>query len=1182
MTRASASFSLEDKYRVQEGVIAITGVQALVRVPIDQNRRDRASGLHTATFISGYQGSPLGELDKQIKMAGPVIPEHDIVWRSGINEDVAATAIYGSQLAHSFPQPRYDGVLGMWYGKAPGVDRTLDAFKHGQFIGIGKYGGALALAGDDHACKSSTLPCASDIALYDCNMPILYPGDPKEVLEFGLHGFAMSRFSGLWVAIKMITNVADGGAIIEVWPGLGEAKLPFVEIDGKPFQNVQDPRLLPPYSVETERRIHYERKIAALAYARENRLNRITVQSSTDRIGFVSAGKSYYDLLQAFEMLGLGEEQLRQAGIRLLKMGMIAPVEPRILREFAQGLEEIVVVEEKRGLMELLIRDDLYNVPGHPAVYGKRDRRGRPQFQIHSELQVDGIARGVAEYLAEKLGRVDLPERLRWLAELGRGGDEPVMARTPYFCSGCPHNTSTTLPEGEIAGGGIGCHAMAISMNRGVMYLTQMGGEGAPWMGIAPFSNKEHFFQNVGDGTFFHSASKSFEASVAAGVNMTYKILVNSASAMTGGQSVVGALPPVRLAEKLVAEGASEVVIVPEDLTRYPRKRYGEKIRVRPKADYNQVMLDLREVKGVTAIIFDQQCAAEKRRMRKRGLLPTPNKRVFIHEGVCEGCGDCGVKSNCMSVIPVETEYGRKTRIHQSSCNMDYSCLKGDCPSFMTVELAEGTKPVRKKGLASPLEAILPEPEWKASSYRPYTVLLVGIGGTGVVTVDQLLVTAALQDGKFALHLDQTGLAQKGGPVLSNFIVCDRPMARANKIAAGETDALIAFDLLTAVAKDNLTRYNPERTRAVINTTANATAQMVTDVHSRYPARGFLSARIAKFLRPDGVTLAESERINDGLFGNNLAANVFLIGVAYQAGLLPLSAESLEGAIRANAVAVEQNLQAFRWGRQYKLDPARVEDLIAGGEPKTPDPRAAALEKLARLAPRQVPAFEGLLARLPDGNGVRTLLYPRVSDLILYQGPRWAARYLDLVLKTVKTEHERTPGRTELAEAVARWGFKLMAYKDEYEVARLWTQGPDWDAVKRGYEGRLKRYYHLHPPLLRAIGLKRKLRLGEWFTPAMRLLARLRFLRGTPLDVFGYAPIRREERRLIGWYRDLIGELLPALNHENHAVAVQIASLPDNIRGYESVKQRFIAETMAQLEPLREAFRQPKAERKAV
>ncbi len=1174
------TFSLEDKYRVLEGQIAITGVQALVRVPIDQNRRDREAGLRTATYITGYQGSPLGELDKQIKSALGILKEHQVEWRAGINEDLAATSIFGSQLLHTFPKPKVDGVLGMWYGKSPGVDRSMDAFKHGNFIGTSRYGGVLALAGDDHACKSSTLPCASDVMFYDANIPVLYPGSPGEVLEYGLHGYAMSRYSGLWVAIKMVTNIADGGGVIDVHPEMARGKIPELEFGGEPFQNVQEHRLVPPYSVEIERRIHYERLIAAKAYARENDLNKITVRSGSDRVGLISAGKSYYDLIQALELLGLGEAELRQAGIRVLKMGMISPIEPEIVIQFAEGLEDILVVEEKRGFMETLIRAELYNRPSHPAILGKTDRAGEPLFHIQSELQVEEIARLLAGYFAEKLGRVDLPERVRWLEEIAHRTDEPFMGRTPYFCSGCPHNTSTLLPEGALAGGGIGCHAMAIWMDRGISYFTQMGGEGAPWMGISPFTGMEHFFQNIGDGTYFHSGSKALEAVIASGTNLTYKILYNSSSAMTGGQDIVGQLSVTDLAHKLVTQGVKEVVIVPEDPGRYPQKRPGPKIRVQPKTEYNQVMLDLQKVKGVSAIIFDQQCAAEKRRQRKRGTLATPAQRVLINEAVCEGCGDCGVKSNCLSVIPTETEYGRKTRIHQSSCNLDYSCLQGDCPSFMTVELAEGTQPLRKQGLASPLEAGLPEPQGAATCADPYNLLMVGIGGTGVVTVDQLLVTAALQENKYVLNLDQTGLAQKGGPVVSNFIVSEKPLNRANKIAAGQADALLAFDLLAAVSADNLSKCHPERTRTVVNVTHNATAQVVTDIHSHFPEDGQLFGRIRQYVKPDGNHFVEGERLTDGLFGNGLTNNVFIIGVAYQAGLLPLRAESIEAAIQFNGVAIEQNLQAFRWGRQYILDPQAVEKQIAGGG-EGMDSRQTALERLGTFAPRHVGAFERLTANLPGGERMARILHPRLAELMLYDGPAYAETYLDYVRTVAAAEHEKAPGRTEVSEAVARWFFKLMAYKDEYEVARLWVQNSAWQDAKRAYDGPLKRYYHLHPPLLRAMGLKGKLKLGEWFTPALRLLASMKRLRGTALDPFGRAHIRREERRLIGWYRETIDALLPALTHENHGLAVQIAAIPDEIRGYEAIKERMIGEVVTKLAELQQAYRDPRTSKLA-
>ncbi|MDH4248807.1 MAG: indolepyruvate ferredoxin oxidoreductase family protein, partial [Deltaproteobacteria bacterium] len=764
-------FRLDDRYTLREGRVALTGIQALVRLPLDQNRRDREAGLRVGTYVSGYQGSPLGELDKQLRLAGGLLKEHDVVFQAGINEDVAATAIYGAQLLKRFPHDRFDGVLGLWYGKAPGVDRTGDAFRHGQFLGTSPHGGALALAGDDPACKSSTLPSDSTPMLHDLFFPVLYPADPAEVLEYGLHGIALSRYSGLWSALKIVTNVADGGSVVSVHPELGRPRIPELIIEGTPFQHIQDMRLLPPYSVEMERRIYTERLLAVQAYARHNHLDRVVVRGSQDRLGLVAAGKTFLDLMQALDMLGLETQTLNAMGIRIYKPALIAPMEVEALKEFALGLAEVVVVEEKRGGIETQIRDRLYNLPQRPAVFGKQDEQGRPLFPMHGEMGADTIAGLLAEFLARRLNRPELRERVRPQKDIAKRGYEPVLPRSPYFCSGCPHNTSTTLPLGESSGGGIGCHAMAAYMDRGITWLTHMGGEGAPWLGLAPFTEKTHTFQNVGDGTYYHSASKALEACISGGVNMTFKLLYNAAVAMTGGQSVVGARSPLELAKKLTAEGAREVVIVAEQPERYHRKGLDERISLAPKTEYAAVMNRLKEVPGVTVIIFDQQCAAEKRRMRKRGLLAVPPRRVFINPAVCEGCGDCGVNSNCLSVVPVETPFGRKTQIHQSSCNMDYSCLKGDCPAFMTVELGAGANPVKRRGLAGTLEAELPEPLDKRDCRRPFAAMLVGIGGTGVVTVDALLVTAAAMEGKHVVHLDQTGLSQKGGAVVSNLII---------------------------------------------------------------------------------------------------------------------------------------------------------------------------------------------------------------------------------------------------------------------------------------------------------------------------------------------------------------------------------------------------------------------------
>jgi indolepyruvate ferredoxin oxidoreductase len=899
---------------------------------------------------------------------------------------------------------------------------------------------------------------------------------------------------------------------------------------------------------------------------------RVTVRSADDRIGLVAAGKTYTDLIQALDALGLTERELNRAGIRIYKLGLIAPIEPQGLLRFAEGLKEILVVEEKRGFTEMQIRDSLYNRAERPQVYGKLDEQGQPLFPIHGEMQPDQIARILAGWLAPRLKRPDLIERTRWMEDIAERKIEPIMPRTPYFCSGCPHNTSTQANTGDAIGGGIGCHAMASYMNRGIVWLTHMGGEGAPWMGVAPFSEKSHIFQNVGDGTFAHSASKAVEACIASGVNITFKLLYNAAVAMTGGQRVVGIPTPIELANKLAAEGASKIVIVPEDMGRYRKATFGPKISLRPKAEYMQVQQELSQIKGTTVLIFDQQCAAEKRRQRKRGLLATPNRRVVINQAVCEGCGDCGAKSNCLSVMPVESDYGRKTAIHASSCNFDYSCLKGDCPSFMTLELAEGTHPVKRKGLAGDDNAALPEPAEKAASVRPFKAMLIGVGGTGVVTVDALLTTAALIDGKYCLHLDQTGLAQKGGAVLSNFIVSDTPITHSNKISAGEADLLIAFDVLAAVSQDNLSRYHPERTVAVVNTAKLPTAQAVTDVNTHFPAASLLAERLNRFTRRARNLYLNSEEIAEALFGDHMANNIFLLGVAYQAGLIPLSSHSIEEAVRVNAVAVEQNLKAFRWGRKYVIDPSAIQALMADEE-ATGDARSQALDKLKRFAPGQVAAFERLQKEYPAGDALAELLHPRVSDLILYQDAAYAGQYLAFVRKVANAEVGRTPGRDELTRGVARWLFKLMAVKDEYEVARLWLHDASFEQAKAAYTGKLKRYVHLHPPLLRRLGLKDKLKLGEWFMPAFRLLYAMRRVRGVPvLDLFSASAHRRWERRLIGWYTGQVEALLPVLTAENHAAAVAIARLPDHIRGYEAIKERTIRETEAKLAPLLAQF----------
>ncbi len=1172
---AMTTFSLDDKYTLTEGRVAITGIQALVRLPMDQHRRDRAAGLRVGAFISGYPGSPLGEYDKQLQRANRLLAEHDVVCQPGINEETAATAIYGAQLLERFPHERYDGVVGIWYGKTPGVDRTGDAFRHGNFIGTGKHGGALVLAGDDTACKSSTIPGDSTISFFDLSIPVLYPGDPAEVLDFGLHGIALSRFSGLWTALKIVTNVADGGAVIDLSRPRPPV-LPELDIDGRRFEKQLDMRLLPPYSIELERQIFSERTVAALAYVHENGLDSIRCASPNDRIGLIAAGKPYRDLRLALELLGLDEAALDRHGIRVLKLGCIAPVEPRRLREFAEGLEEMIVVEDKRGFIETQVRQILYNLPDRPLVAGKETPAGETLFPKHGELEGHDMARILGAYLEHRLPGVVPVERL---ARLRAGAESAELAtklpaalpRTPYFCSGCPHNTSTQLPEGsDFAGGGIGCHAMAMWMDRGVSWLPQMGGEGACWIGLAPFTEQEHVFQNVGDGTYAHSASKAIEACIAADLHMTFRILYNSAVAMTGGQDAVGLLRSLDVAKQLELQGMKRVVLVAEDPERFPQRDENE-VEIRHRRDYDQVLKELRAIKGPTAVVYDQQCAAEKRRERKRGIQATPNQRVYINPAVCEGCGDCAAKSNCLSVAPLETEYGRKTQIHQSSCNLDYSCIEGDCPAFMTVELGDETKPVRRAA-AAPLAADeLPEPIRQLPEDATFRALLVGIGGTGVVTVDAILVTAALLEGRYAVHLDQTGLAQKGGAVVSNLLLSRRPILRANKLGDGEADLALSFDLLATIAPDNLKRLSKDATAVVANTAGISPAAVITDSAARMPPLDELRKRLALFTDSDRSYFVDAEAAAEHLLGNSVTGNIFLVGAAYQQGLLPLQAKFIEQALVANGVAVEDNLQAFRYGRLSVADPERFRQAAGLADPEAPTAAAAvnaARERIERWAPKLMSEFDELVAGAPEGGSLDRLLPGRVADLLLY-GRGFAERYLEFVSEVACAEEARLPGHTAIREAAARGGFKLLAVKDEYEVARLWLQDETWERAAAEYDGRLDRYILLHPPTLRRMGIRRKIRLGAWFRPGLRLLHAARRLRGTPLDIFGATRHRRLERSLFAWYRDLLVHMLERLDPESAAVALEAAELPDAIRGYEEIKERTFAAAKAQAEELR-------------
>ncbi len=1086
--------TLDSKYLLEEGTILLSGIQALVRIPLDQYRADRRAGLRTATLISGYRGSPLGGLDLALQKAQRILEGHEVRFLPGVNEDLGATAVFGSQIAGLFPGAKYDGVLGMWYGKSPGVDRSGDVFKHANFAGVSRTGGVLAIAGDDATAKSSTLPSQSEAAFYDALMPILSPGSVQEVLDLGRYGFELSRVCGLWVGFKMATEVADSFATAEVAPSRVTIVDPEYELEGKRFRATQSLLLVGPWSLNVEREIYRGRLEAAKAFSRANRLNEIRVSTPCDRIGIAAPGKTYFDLREALSFFGLDDEALRRFGIRLFQVRMPFPLEPETAREFGRGLEEVLVLEEKRPFLELFLKDALYHEHSRPRIVGK------PLVPAEGALDPDSIAQILAKRLQPYVPSSRLESRLGVLGFLREGIEEPLpTSRLFHFCPGCPHSRSTLVPEGSFASAGIGCHGMALTMDRSTIGITHMGGEGVQWVGMAPFTETQHLFQNLGDGTLFHSGTLAIRQAVASGANITFKILYNGAVAMTGGQKVDGGMSIEDLTRALEAEGVKRILVVsdhPESRAVWPRERLDEAQRL------------LREIPGTTVLIYEQACAAELRRKRRRGLAPRPEKRIFINEAVCEGCGDCGVKSSCMSLHPVETEFGRKTRVHQSSCNQDYSCLEGDCPSFLEVFPGQG-----KREPPPTLEEVdLPRPE---NRRREASIYMIGIGGTGVVTANQVLATAAALEGKKVLSLDQTGLSQKGGPVVSHLKILSEAREASSQIAAGEADVYLAFDVLTAAASQHLTRARPDRTVAVVSTSAVPTGRMVSHVEEGFPELDVLRRRIDAHTRSQENLYCDAVALSERSFSDHMPANVIVLGAAYQRGLLPLSKWSLEKAIEINGTSVDANRSAFYLGRRIAADPA----FLDGGDVV------------------QEATFER-----------------RVAELTAYQDEDYARAYSDFIARVRERERQAVGNGSRLTDAVARGLFKLMAYKDEYEVARLCTRPELERELEKDFGEGARSRFLLHPPVLRALGVKRKIAFGAWFRPVLRVLARLKFLRGTSLDPFGYARVRRVERELIGEYRSLVERRLETLTPENYEATVALAELADGIRGYEEVK----------------------------
>ena len=1147
---ALAAVTLDDKYVLDQGRIYLTGTQALVRLPMMQRQRDIAAGLNTACFISGYRGSPLGGIDQALWRARRFLEKSCIHFQPAINEELGATSVWGSQQINLFPGSRYDGVFAMWYAKGPGVDRSGDALKHGNSAGSAPHGGVLLLAGDDHTCKSSTLPHQSEYAFMDAGIPVLNPSGVQELLDLGLYGWAMSRYSGCWIAFKTIAETIDSSASVEIGPDRIEI-VPPDDFEMPPGGlNIR----WPDQPLDQEYRLHKYKLYAALAFARASRLDRIVIDSPRPRFGIVTTGKSYLDVRQALDDLGIDDAHAAEIGMRLYKVAMSWPLEREGIRHFAEGLEEILVVEEKRAVIENQFKEQLYNwrEDVRPRVIGKFDENRNWILPSNGELTPAQIARVIAQRIARFYTSPRIAERIAFLEAKERqlGGNVVPFTRTPYFCSGCPHNTSTKVPDGSRALAGIGCHYLAQFMDRSTATFTQMGGEGAPWIGQAPFTETPHVFANLGDGTYTHSGVLAIRGAVAAKVNITYKLLFNDAVAMTGGQPIDGGLTVPALTRQLAAEGVRRIVVVTDEPDKYaPTADFASGATVRHRDDLDAVQRDLREIAGVTAIVYDQTCAAEKRRRRKRGRFPDPSKRVFINDLVCEGCGDCSKTSNCLSVVPVETEFGRKRAIDQSSCNKDYSCVEGFCPSFVTVH-GGGLKKRQAGDLGEAGLPPLPEPA-HPSLDEPYGVLVTGVGGTGVVTIGALLGMAAHLEEKGCTVLDMTGLAQKGGAVYSHIRIARRSdEIHAVRIAAGGASLLLGCDLVVSATQDALSKLEIGHSRAVINSHETITGDFTRNPDLTFPS-GALQRSISEAAGEENVEFLNATDLATGLLGDSIASNLFMLGFAYQRGLVPLSAEAIERAITLNGVVVDFNRGAFRWGRRAAVDP----DLV----------RARATPHAA------VPPSHHLSETLDE------VISRRVTFLTDYQNAAYAGRYAARVERMRQAETACLPGESRLTESVARSLFKLMAYKDEYEVARLYTETDFLKRLADRFEGPYKLHFHLAPPLLGErdpkTGHLRKRSFGPWMFSVFRLLARLRGLRGTPLDIFGRSEERRLERRLIGKYEALADEILDHLSPANHEVAVELASLPAEIRGFGHVKEANLARVKAREEVLVARFR---------
>jgi indolepyruvate ferredoxin oxidoreductase len=1138
--------ALDDKYDLDTDRVFISGTQAVVRLALMQKARDMRAGLATAGFVTGYRGSPLGGLDQQFWRAGKVLEPQNIVFQSGLNEDMAATALWGTQQAGMRGEGKYDGVFGIWYGKGPGVDRSGDVFRHANFAGTAEHGGVLALMGDDHTCESSTTAHQSEFAFVDAMMPILNPAGVQEILDFGLYGWALSRFAGVWVGLKCIKDSIEStgsvdGALDRVSIVLPEIAMPPASLNGGSL-NIRTGL----HPLQQEELLHNYKKPAALAFIRENNLDRIAMRGGPRaRLGIASLGKNWLDTLQALDLLGIDEKRAADLGLRLYKIAAPWPLEPDGINRFAEGLETIVVVEEKRSLVETQIKEQLYGRARAPKVVGKKNWRNEKLFPSTGALDANDVAIVIANRILAYAEDDEIAARLNHLenAQDVLRSTTSVAERIPHFCSGCPHNSSTHVPEGSRAYAGIGCHYMAQWMDRSTDGYTHMGGEGANWIGEAPFSSRDHVFQNIGDGTYNHSGYLALRAASAAGVNITYKILYNDAVAMTGGQRNDGNLTVDGIARQVAAEGVKRIAVVSDEPDKYPSgTEWPGQTTFHHRSALDAVQREMREVKGLSVLIYDQTCAAEKRRRRKRGLFPDPDKRVVINALVCEGCGDCGTASNCVSVQPLETEFGRKRVIDQSSCNKDFSCVNGFCPSFVTVhggKLKKGA-PVAGDGLAD-----IPEPEI-APLTATHELLVTGVGGTGVVTVGAVLGMAAHLHGYGVGIIDMAGLAQKGGAVTTHMKIAPRPEdINAIRVAAERADTVLACDIVVAGSQKALAAIRPGASQVFVNTHEFYPGDFTRDADFTLPSRQLAEA-IGERAGAGKAYFIEAQRLASALMGDGIATNMFMVGYAWQHGGLPLSRDAIHEAIALNGVAPEMNIAAFEWGRRAAHDLASVE--LATGARQSPD--------------------------LP-GDDLETLVSRRVDFLTAYQDTAYAERYRAKVEMIADAECRLAPGQTGLGEQVAKSLFKLMAVKDEFEVARLYTDGSFEKQLAETFEGWDRLEFHMAPPLIARRddkGHLKKQRFGPWMMRAFKLLAAMKGLRGSWLDPFSRTVERQWERQLLADYEDLLGTICGNLSADNHAIAVQLAAYPDKIRGFGHVRQAQAGPALAERDRLLEAF----------